>query len=95
MWCDLTFLWLHSRTRVDPQGTLIIQRVAPEDAGNYTCRAANEVGADEETVTLYYAGTRDTLASSLFPVTCIYGTSRDFYSDGEAQTKVFAEEKSP
>uniref|UniRef100_H0VN85 Hemicentin 2 n=1 Tax=Cavia porcellus TaxID=10141 RepID=H0VN85_CAVPO len=44
-----------SRTRVDPQGTLIIQRVAPEDAGNYTCRAANEVGADEETVTLYYA----------------------------------------
>ncbi|KAM6184061.1 hemicentin-2 [Erethizon dorsatum] len=43
-----------SRIRVDPQGTLIIQGVAPEDAGNYTCWAANEVGTDEETVTLYY-----------------------------------------
>ncbi|KAM5299409.1 LOW QUALITY PROTEIN: hemicentin-2 [Ctenodactylus gundi] len=43
-----------SRIHVDAQGTLIIQGVAPEDAGNYTCRAANEVGMDEETVTLYY-----------------------------------------
>uniref|UniRef100_A0ABI8A9U9 Ig-like domain-containing protein n=1 Tax=Felis catus TaxID=9685 RepID=A0ABI8A9U9_FELCA len=43
-----------SRIRVDAQGTLIIQGVAPEDAGNYSCRAANEVGTDEETVTLYY-----------------------------------------
>ncbi|XP_012372192.1 hemicentin-2 [Octodon degus] len=43
-----------SRIRVDPQGTLIIRGVAPEDAGNYTCWAANEVGTDEETVTLYY-----------------------------------------
>ncbi|XP_029776920.1 hemicentin-2, partial [Suricata suricatta] len=43
-----------SRIRVDAQGTLIIQGVAPEDAGNYSCQAANEVGTDEETVTLYY-----------------------------------------
>ena len=43
---------------MDAQGTLIIQGVAPEDAGNYSCQAANEVGTDEETVTLYYAGTR-------------------------------------
>uniref|UniRef100_A0A2K6FSN4 Hemicentin 2 n=1 Tax=Propithecus coquereli TaxID=379532 RepID=A0A2K6FSN4_PROCO len=43
-----------SRIRVDAQGTLIIQGVAPEDAGNYSCQAANEVGTDQETVTLYY-----------------------------------------
>ncbi|KFO31930.1 Hemicentin-2 [Fukomys damarensis] len=43
-----------SRIHVDPQGTLIIQGLAPEDAGNYTCLAANDVGTDEETVTLYY-----------------------------------------
>lgn len=42
---------------MDARGTLIIQGVAPEDAGNYTCQAANEVGTDEETVTLYYTGT--------------------------------------
>ncbi|XP_058997342.1 hemicentin-2 [Mustela lutreola] len=43
-----------SRIRVDAQGTLTIQDVAPEDAGNYSCLAVNEVGTDEETVTLYY-----------------------------------------
>ncbi|KAM9722140.1 hemicentin-2 isoform 3-T3 [Dama dama] len=43
-----------SRVRVDAQGTLIIQEVAPEDAGSYSCQAANEIGRDEETVTLYY-----------------------------------------
>ncbi|XP_045626988.1 hemicentin-2 [Ursus americanus] len=43
-----------SRIRVDAQGTLIIQGVAPEDAGNYSCQAANELGTDEETVTLYH-----------------------------------------
>ena len=42
---------------MDAQGTLIIQGVAPEDAGNYSCQAVNEVGTDEETVTLYYTGT--------------------------------------
>ncbi|KAM5331532.1 hemicentin-2 [Glossophaga mutica] len=43
-----------SRIHVDDQGTLVIRGVAPEDAGNYSCQAANEVGTDEETVTLYY-----------------------------------------
>ncbi|ELV11784.1 Hemicentin-2 [Tupaia chinensis] len=42
------------RIRVDTQGALIIQDVAPEDAGNYSCRAVNELGTDEETVTLYH-----------------------------------------
>uniref|UniRef100_F1S0Y1 Hemicentin-2 n=1 Tax=Sus scrofa TaxID=9823 RepID=F1S0Y1_PIG len=46
---------LQEDIRMDAQGTLIIQGVAPEDAGNYSCQAANEVGTDEETVTLYYA----------------------------------------
>uniref|UniRef100_A0A8C6W1G7 Hemicentin 2 n=1 Tax=Nannospalax galili TaxID=1026970 RepID=A0A8C6W1G7_NANGA len=43
-----------SRIHVDAQGTLVIQSLAPEDAGNYSCQATNEVGTDEETVTLYY-----------------------------------------
>ncbi|KAM7093056.1 hemicentin-2 [Molossus nigricans] len=43
-----------SRIHVDGQGTLSIRGVAPEDAGKYSCQAANEVGTDEETVTLYY-----------------------------------------
>ncbi|XP_038601048.1 LOW QUALITY PROTEIN: hemicentin-2 [Tachyglossus aculeatus] len=42
-----------SRFLVDAQGTLIIQRVSSEDAGNYSCHASNEVGTDEQTVTLY------------------------------------------
>ncbi|VTJ68807.1 Hypothetical predicted protein [Marmota monax] len=42
------------RIQVDTQGTLIIRGLAPEDAGNYSCQATNEVGRDEETVTLYY-----------------------------------------
>ena len=45
---------------MDAQGTLIIQGVAPEDAGNYSCQATNEVGTDQETVTLYYTGTQAT-----------------------------------
>lgn len=52
---------------MDAQGTLIIQEVAPEDAGNYTCQAANEVGTDEETVTLYYTGTWATSISGEGP----------------------------
>ncbi|XP_060056373.1 hemicentin-2 isoform X2 [Erinaceus europaeus] len=43
-----------SRTQVDAQGTLVIRGVAPEDAGNYSCQATNEVGSDKETITLYY-----------------------------------------
>ncbi|XP_035116320.2 hemicentin-2 isoform X8 [Callithrix jacchus] len=43
-----------SRIHVDEEGTLIIQGVAAEDAGNYSCQATNEVGMDQEMVTLYY-----------------------------------------
>lgn len=49
---------------MDAQGTLIIQAVAPEDAGNYSCQATNEVGTDQETVTLYYTGTQATSITS-------------------------------
>uniref|UniRef100_F6QD70 Hemicentin 2 n=1 Tax=Ornithorhynchus anatinus TaxID=9258 RepID=F6QD70_ORNAN len=57
-----------SRFLVDAQGTLIIQRVSSEDAGNYSCHAANEVGTDEQTVTLYHTGTTrlSVLSSSLW-----------------------------
>lgn len=55
---DHVVFWHDSRVHVDAQGTLVIQGVAPEDTGNYSCQAANEVGTDEETVTLYYTGTR-------------------------------------
>lgn len=65
------FFWHNSRIHVDAQGTLIIQGVAPEDAGNYSCQAANEVGTDEETVTLYYTGTWATpFQDTLFPPSC-------------------------
>lgn len=47
----------NSRTHVDAQGTLVIRGVAPEDAGNYSCLAANEAGMAQETVTLFYSGT--------------------------------------
>ncbi|XP_012784766.2 hemicentin-2 [Ochotona princeps] len=43
-----------NRIQVDAQGTLVIQGLAPEDAGNYSCQATNEAGTDEATVTLYY-----------------------------------------
>lgn len=55
---DHVVFWHDSRVRVDAQGTLVIQGVAPGDTGNYSCQAANEVGTDEETVSLYYTGTR-------------------------------------
>lgn len=57
---DHVVFWHDSRVRVDAQGTLVIQGVAPGDTGNYSCQAANEVGTDEETVSLYYTGTRAT-----------------------------------
>uniref|UniRef100_A0A5F8HA67 Hemicentin-2 n=1 Tax=Monodelphis domestica TaxID=13616 RepID=A0A5F8HA67_MONDO len=47
---------MDGRFLVDDQGTLIIQSVTPEDAGNYSCQATNEVGTDEQTVTLFYTG---------------------------------------
>lgn len=65
------FFWHDSRIHVDARGTLVIQGVAPEDAGNYSCRATNEVGTDEETVTLYYTGTWTTASlDTLLPPSC-------------------------
>lgn len=65
------FFWYDLRIHVDAQGTLIIQGVAPEDAGNYSCQATNEVGTDEETVTLYYTGTWAIASQgTLFPPSC-------------------------
>ncbi|XP_053523819.1 hemicentin-2 [Artibeus jamaicensis] len=60
-----------SRIHVDDQGTLIIRGVAPEDAGNYSCQAANEVGTDEETVTLYYTDMPSISAVSAVVLTAV------------------------
>uniref|UniRef100_A0A5F8G3C9 Hemicentin 2 n=1 Tax=Monodelphis domestica TaxID=13616 RepID=A0A5F8G3C9_MONDO len=57
---------MDGRFLVDDQGTLIIQSVTPEDAGNYSCQATNEVGTDEQTVTLFY--TEPPSVSALRPV---------------------------
>ncbi|XP_035392059.1 hemicentin-1 [Electrophorus electricus] len=45
----------HRRTTVTQTGTLVIRDAAPEDAGNYTCRAANDVGTAAQSAVLTYA----------------------------------------
>lgn len=49
------FLFIH-RYRFIPEGTLIIKRAIPKDAGLYGCLASNSAGTERETSTLTYIG---------------------------------------
>ncbi|NXK97014.1 HMCN1 protein, partial [Formicarius rufipectus] len=57
-----TVVWTHnemflvgsSRYRLTPEGTLIIRKAIPKDAGIYGCLASNSAGTDKQTSTLTY-----------------------------------------
>ncbi|XP_051649408.1 hemicentin-1 isoform X5 [Manacus candei] len=57
-----TVVWTHndmfivgsSRYRLTPEGTLIIRKAIPKDAGIYGCLASNSAGTDRQTSTLTY-----------------------------------------
>ncbi|NWQ77372.1 HMCN1 protein, partial [Columbina picui] len=57
-----TVVWTHndmfiigsSRYRLTPEGTLIIRKTIPKDAGIYGCLASNSAGTDKQTSTLTY-----------------------------------------
>ncbi|NXC61674.1 HMCN1 protein, partial [Aleadryas rufinucha] len=57
-----TVVWTHndmfiigsSRYRMTPEGTLIIRRAIPKDAGVYGCLASNSAGTEKQTSTLTY-----------------------------------------
>ncbi|KFP01647.1 Hemicentin-1, partial [Calypte anna] len=57
-----TVVWTHndmfiidsSRFRLTPEGTLIIRRAAPKDAGIYGCLASNSAGTEKQISTLTY-----------------------------------------
>ncbi|OPJ77524.1 hemicentin-1 isoform B [Patagioenas fasciata monilis] len=57
-----TVVWTHndmfivgsSRYRLTPEGTLIIRKAVPKDAGIYGCLASNSAGTDKQTSTLTY-----------------------------------------
>ncbi|XP_065505206.1 hemicentin-1 isoform X3 [Caloenas nicobarica] len=57
-----TTVWTHndmfiigsSRYRLTPEGTLIIRKAIPKDAGIYGCLASNSAGTDKQTSTLTY-----------------------------------------
>ncbi|NXH90756.1 HMCN1 protein, partial [Edolisoma coerulescens] len=57
-----TVVWMHndmfiigsSRYRMTPEGTLIIRKAIPKDAGIYGCLASNSAGTEKQTSTLTY-----------------------------------------
>ncbi|XP_009958752.1 PREDICTED: hemicentin-1-like, partial [Leptosomus discolor] len=57
-----TVVWTHndmfiigsSRYRLTPEGTLIIRKAIPKDAGIYGCLASNSAGTEQQTSTLTY-----------------------------------------
>ncbi|XP_027579260.2 hemicentin-1 [Pipra filicauda] len=57
-----TVVWTHndmfivgsSRYRLTPEGTLLIRKAIPKDAGIYGCLASNSAGTDRQTSTLTY-----------------------------------------
>ncbi|NWI60418.1 HMCN1 protein, partial [Calyptomena viridis] len=57
-----TVVWTHndmfiigsSRYRLSPEGTLIIRKAVPKDAGIYGCLASNSAGTEKQTSTLTY-----------------------------------------
>ncbi|XP_009874122.1 PREDICTED: hemicentin-1-like, partial [Apaloderma vittatum] len=57
-----TVVWTHndmfivgsSRYRLTPEGTLIIRKAVPKDAGIYGCLASNSAGTEKQTSTLTY-----------------------------------------
>uniref|UniRef100_A0A8C5X6K5 Hemicentin-1 n=1 Tax=Malurus cyaneus samueli TaxID=2593467 RepID=A0A8C5X6K5_9PASS len=57
-----TVVWTHnemfiigsSRYRMTPEGTLIIRKAIPKDAGIYGCLASNSAGTEKQTSTLTY-----------------------------------------
>ncbi|NWU93884.1 HMCN1 protein, partial [Upupa epops] len=57
-----TVVWTHndmfiigsSRYRLTPEGTLIIRRAVPNDAGTYGCLASNSAGTEKQMSTLTY-----------------------------------------
>ncbi|NWT15620.1 HMCN1 protein, partial [Vireo altiloquus] len=57
-----TIVWTHndmfiigsSRYRMTPEGTLIIRKAIPKDAGVYGCLASNSAGTEKQTSTLTY-----------------------------------------
>lgn len=42
-----------------PEGTLIIRKAIPKDAGVYGCLASNSAGTEKQTSTLTYIGKRE------------------------------------
>ncbi|XP_071421021.1 hemicentin-1 [Pithys albifrons albifrons] len=48
------FIFGSSRYRLTPEGTLIIRKAVPKDAGIYGCLASNSAGTDKQTSTLTY-----------------------------------------
>ncbi|OWK57262.1 Hemicentin-1 [Lonchura striata] len=67
-----------SRYRMTPEGTLIIRKAIPRDAGIYGCLASNSAGTEKQTSTLTYIGTLD--QTLLFLVSqCLSSTFRTHF----------------
>ncbi|KAK4820389.1 hypothetical protein QYF61_025563 [Mycteria americana] len=71
-----TVVWTHndmfiigsSRYRLTPEGTLIIRKAIPKDAGIYGCLASNSAGTEKQTSTLIYIGDLELRASAFLSI---------------------------